>query len=71
MILDEPFFTIEAGKMLLTEHGLNFIEKVNETIETEKPTQKEFKQILESYAGIINEEELIAEEEDGLPEIQN
>jgi hypothetical protein len=71
MILNEPFFTIEAGKMLLTDHGLDFIEKVNKTIETEKPTQKEFKQILESYAGIINEEELIGEEEDGLPEIQD
>jgi hypothetical protein len=55
--------------MLLTDHGLSFIEKVNETIETEKPTQKEFKEILENYVGIINEEELIGE--DGIPEIQN
>ena len=70
MILEEPFFTIEAGKMLLTDHGLSFIEKVNDTIETEKPTQKEFRQILEEFVGIINEEELIGEE-DGLPEIQN
>ena len=30
MIIPEVFFTIEAGKMLLTEHGLSFIEKVNE-----------------------------------------
>lgn len=70
MIIDQPFFTIEAGKMLLTDHGLSFIEKVNETIETEKPTQKEFRQILEEFVGIINEEELIGEE-DGLPEIQD
>ena len=69
MIIEEPFFTIEAGKMLLTDHGLSFIEKVNEVIEGEKPTQSEFKEILETYIGIVNEEELIGE--DGIPEIQN
>ena len=70
MIIPDPFFNIEAGKMLLTEHGLNFIEKVNETIETEKPTQADFKKILEDYVGIVNEEELLSEE-DGIPEIQD
>jgi|TARA_B100000768_G_scaffold149160_1_gene143390 thymidylate synthase len=70
MIISDPFFNIEAGKMLLTEHGLNFIEKVNETIETEKPTQADFKEILEDYVGIVNEEELLSEE-DGIPEIQD
>lgn len=70
MIISDPFFNIEAGKMLLTEHGLNFIEKVNETIETEKPTQADFKKILEDYVGIVNEEELLSKE-DGIPEIQD
>jgi thymidylate synthase len=69
MIIEEPFFNIEAGKMLLTDHGLSFIEKVNEVIEGEKPTQLEFKEILETYIGIVNEEELIGE--DGIPEIQD
>ena len=70
MIISDPFFSIEAGKMLLTEHGLGFIERVNSTIETEKPTQADFKEILEDYVGIVNEEELL-NEEDGIPEIQD
>ena len=49
MIIPEVFFTIEAGKMLLTEHGLSFIEKVNELIETENPTQQEVKNILNFF----------------------
>jgi thymidylate synthase len=70
MIISDTFFNIEAGKMLLTEHGLGFIERVNSTIETEKPTQADFKEILEDYVGIVNEEELL-NEEDGIPEIQH
>ena len=67
MIIPEVFFTIEAGKMLLTEHGLSFIEKVNELIETEKPTQQEFKNILNDFIGVVDAKEI----EDGVPEIQD
>jgi len=68
MVIPEVFFTIEAGKMLLTEHGLSFIEKVNDLIETEKPTQKEFKTILDDFIGVVDAKKL---EEDGVPEIQD
>jgi thymidylate synthase len=67
MIIPEVFFTIEAGKMLLTEHGLSFIERVNELIETEKPTQQEFKNILNDFIGVVDAKEI----EDGVPEIQD
>jgi hypothetical protein len=53
--------------MLLTEHGLSFIEKVNELIETEKPTQQEFKNILNDFIGVVDAKEI----EDGVPEIQD
>lgn len=67
MIIPEVFFTIEAGKMMLTEHGLSFIEAVNELIETEKPTQQQFKNILNDFIGVVDTKEI----EDGVPEIQD
>ena len=58
MVLPQPFFTIEAGKVYYTDHGLEFIEEVNDLIETEKPKQLQFKSILEKYIGVIDANEL-------------
>ena len=68
MVISDALFTIEAGKMIFTEEGLSFIESVNDLIETEKPTQEEFKNILEEFIGVVDTKKI---KEDGIPEVQD